>query len=139
MIFRAIMLGRRHGFRIVVRLAQAVETALSDVFLGPGNGVALAVQEPADEAQGLETLLVVVAMLGTRMARAEEGKLSLPEAQNVGFDANQACGLANLYLTFRAISRDRLWRGSGFFWLRRWMRSRHADDFSPLPTRSLRT
>jgi len=139
MIFRAIMLGRRYGFRIVVSLAQAVEAALSNVFLGPGNGVALAVQEPADEAQGIETLLVVVAMLRTRMARAQEGELSLPEAQDVGFDANQTCGLANFYLTFRPISRGRLWRGSRFFGLRRWMRSGHADDFSPLPTRSLRT
>jgi hypothetical protein len=118
--------------------AEAIESDLANMLFCSRDRIAVAMQQAANQVQGGDAFLIVVAVLGTRMTRPQERKLGLPEAQHVGFNANQPRGLTDLYLPVTAVAGDRgarsLTRGVGCGAC-----SGDIDDFSPLPTRSFST
>ena len=97
-------------------------------------------EQPLDQLEGVDIAGLVETMLGACVARFQNLELSLPESKDIGFDADDFGGLADLQSAL--VSARIRNKGLGFFGLGLlyWATaSTHERGFLPLLTSSLRT
>jgi hypothetical protein len=83
------------GFALQARLSRGAAMGLVEGLAGACERVSLGMDEALDLQHQLYIATAVKALAGPTLVGVELGKLSLPKAQDVGFEVEDACHIAN--------------------------------------------